>query len=585
MPPLANPQQQITDDEFDELHDYYLANPAEFVREVLGATPWQKQIDIINDVFKYSRVAVKTCNSVGKSYIAARIAVTYLMLYPDSIVVTTAPTWNQVKNVLWREIRTTTKDAQKISGVELTENQASQVELNIDTKWYAMGRSVANPDNFMGIHSDHLLLIVDEAGGIDNFLFQGFRAITTNINNKVLLIGNPTVPDGEFQGAFGENSRYIQHTISAFDTPNFTELGFNTVDDLINYFTPPPGLDNRQRVEYLEERTHGLNLPYSELIHPGDVYDKLIDWGVESDAWASLVMGEFPKQAANALIPAHLVTMAMNMYGIDDETGKTYAQMSGWQIPDGPAAYGQDMARFGADENVLTPRHGGWVDEQIIWNKKGEGKLDLVESAQRILQIINPLDDQLILSIDDTGNGGGTTDHLRYVARETMASGKPAHRYHIADYNFSRGPSNPDKFDDITSELYWNLRDQFMNKAIAMHPDEKLKGQLISRRWSINPKTKKIKVESKDEYVKRTKGKSPDRSDSLALSFARIGAGTWARATGDKPSESQMPTITTAQPQRLPNNGVIGADSPPSSSGNSHFSGMPTVTSGLDRRH
>lgn len=579
MPPLAQPDQQISQEDFDDLHDYYLEHPEKFVSEVLGATPWAKQVEIIQDIFKYSRVAVKTCNSVGKSYIAARIAVSYLMLHPDSIVVTTAPTWSQVKNVLWREIRSAVKQAERISGIKLTEEEVSQVGLNIDTKWYAIGVSTATPDNMMGYHADHLLVIVDEAGGVDDLIYNGVRAITTNINNKVLLIGNPTTPDGEFHKAFGDTSNYIQHTINAFDTPNFTEKGINTIDDLLLLFTPPAGLNNRELVDHYEETAHSLlPLPYPELIHPGDVYQKYIDWGPDSDAWMSLVMGEFPKQSAQALIPAHLVTAAMNMYGIDEETGKTFAEMTGWNIPDGHAAYGQDMARFGADLNVLTPRHGGWVEKQIIWNKKGEGKLDLVESAEQILTIIDPLDDQLVLAIDDTGNGGGTTDYLRKVARVEMESGRPAHRYQIIDFNFSRGPSNPDKFEDITSELYWNLRTQFMNKAIALPQDDKLKGQLISRRWSINPKTKKIKVESKDEYVKRTKGKSPDQSDSLALAFTQATAGTWLE-TGSKPKHTEG-TIPVRQQQT-----VIGMPAGASAATNTLPTGMETITSGLDQRY
>jgi hypothetical protein len=183
-------------------------------------------------------------------------------------------------------------------------------------------------------------------------------------------------------------------------------------------------------------------------------------------------------------------------------------------------AYGQDMARFGNDLNVNTPRHGGWVEKQIVWNKKGDAKLDLMESAEQIVNIIDPLDSEVRVNIDDTGNGGGTTDRLRQLSRESMSGGKPAHRYQIVDYNFSRGPQNSDKFHDITSEMYWNLRTWFYNKQIALYWDQQLFDELVGRRWSITPQ-KKIKVESKDEYKKRTGGKSPDRSDSLALSFAR----------------------------------------------------------------
>lgn len=533
------PQAQITTEQFKKLHGHYLEHPAEFVSDILCATPWTKQVEIIDAVFKYSTVAVKTCNSVGKSYIAARIAITYLMLYQNSIVVTTAPTWNQVTNVLWREIRSAVKQAERVTGIKLTDNEVNQAGLNIDTKWYAIGVSTSTPDNMMGFHADHLLVIVDEAGGVDDLMFNGVRAITTNVNNKILLIGNPTTPDGEFHRAFGDSSRAKQYTISAFDTPNFTANGINTVDDLLEIFTPPPGTTLDQQIDHYEATKRAMKLPYPELIHPGDVYLKYIDWGPDSAAWQSLVLGEFPSQADQALFPANLVIEAMNMYGESDYTTKDPVtgkevttkipnyKLSGWNIPDGPRRYGQDMARFGMDLNVMSPRHGGWCEQQIIWNKKGQGKLDLMESADMILNVIDPLDDDTFVSIDDSGNGGGTTDRLRQISREEMASGRPAHRYKLIDFNFGKGPNNPDKFHDITSELYWNLRTQFMNKAVALVYDEKLKNELLGRRWEITPQ-KKIKVESKQEYKDRTKGKSPDRSDSLALAFYDSIAGVWS---------------------------------------------------------
>jgi hypothetical protein len=88
-------------------------------------------------------------------------------------------------------------------------------------------------------------------------------------------------------------------------------------------------------------------------------------------------------------------------------------------------------------------------------------------------------------------------------------------------YNFSSKEfmQQPNKFHDITSELYWNLRSWFYKKQVALYYDKDLFNELIGRRWGMTP-SGKIKVESKDEYKKRTGGKSPDRSDSLALAFA-----------------------------------------------------------------
>jgi hypothetical protein len=259
-----------------------------------------------------------------------------------------------------------------------------------------------------------------------------------------------------------------------------------------------------------------LKQPYPALIDPSVVYERYKEWGTDSAAWQSLVMGEFPSESEQSLFPVDLVSKAMNMYGEDPDTGELFADISGWNIPDGAMEYGLDMARYGGDNTVLIPRHGGWVDTPIAWNKTS-----LMDSADRVLQNIDPLDFNLRLNIDDTGNGGGTTDRLMQLKNESLRSGLPVHQYSIAAYNFSSKEylRDPDRFHDITSELYWNLRTQFIKKQIALHYDRRLFNELVGRRWGITT-TGKIKVESKEDYKKRTGGKSPDYSDALALAFA-----------------------------------------------------------------
>lgn len=512
--------QVVSEEDFNVLQAAYLAHPEDYVKEVMGCKTWLMQDEIIKSVFTYKLTAAKTCNAVGKSYIAARTALAFLLLHPGSIVVTTAPTWRQVTDVLWREIGT----AVKKSKYKLTDKEVTQAGLSLDTDWYAVGLSTKRPENFFGYHSDFILVIVDEAGGVEEPIFKGVAAITPNLNARILYIGNPTNPSGTFYDVFTKPELGANcFTISAFQTPNFTANGILTLQDLLNLFTPPEGV---KQVDHTNAVQKTLKMPYPNLIDPATVYGRYHEWGTDSPAWESLIMGEFPTQADQALIATNLVTMAMNMYGMDDETGQTYAEMSGWEIPEGSPTLGQDMARFGNDTNVATPRHGGWVDEQITWNK-----VDLMESATRILNVIDPLDQQTQVNIDDTGNGGGTTDRLNQISRESFESGQPAHQYKLNAYNFSSkdfmSDKDKEKYFDITSMLYWNLRAQFYNKKIALHYDKELFDELVSRRWGIVPGGK-IKVESKDDYRKRTGGKSPDKSDSLALAFAPNRIGSWA---------------------------------------------------------
>lgn len=519
-----------------EIIDTYLPQPHYFVQDILGANTWNMQDEITKSVFRYPVTAVKTCNAVGKSFIAARIAISFLMLHPGSIVVTTAPTWRQVTDVLWREIAT----AVKMSKYKLTDKQVSQAGLNLDTDWYAVGLSTKTPENFFGYHADHILVIVDEAGGVPELVFTGVKAITPNANARVLYIGNPTNPDGTFAEAF-KNPLIKKFTISAFDTPNFTANGINTLDDLLKLFTPPEGMTEDEQLDFYAKIRANLQLPYPALIDPYVVYERYFEWGVDSPAWQALVMGEFPSQSELSLLSIDSVMFAMgdmdkkDMEPESPHYGKTYAEIMGVRIPEGSREYGLDMARFGADLTVLTPRNGGHVHQQITWSKTS-----LTDSADKVISIVDPIETPSLIKIDDTGNGGGTTDSLN-EKKVKQGIDRP-YLYRLVPVNFSSSPQNKNKFYDITSEMYWNLKQWLDGKKITMPYEEQLFRELVGRRWRLIGG--KIKVESKDDYKKRTGGRSPDRSDSLALAFYRSKPGeeTKLASRDDKLDEHLRPT-------------------------------------------
>lgn len=524
--------EQLTLDQAEEIINTYMPPkesglkpiPHLFIKDILGCNTWHMQDVIVQSVFQYKTTAVKTCNAVGKSYIAARIVVTYLTLLPGSVVVTTAPTWRQVTDVLWREIAT----AVKMAKYQLTKNEVRQAGLDIDKDWFAVGLSTKYPENFFGYHADNILVVVDEAGGVPEPIFRGVKAITPNANARVLYIGNPTTAGGTFHQSFS-NPNINCITISAFDTPNFTENGIHTLEDLLELFTPPEGVS---QIDHTNAVNETLKMPFPALIDPAVVYERYHEWGVDSPAWESLIMGEFPSQADQALIPADLVKQAMMNYGIDTETGKTFAELSGWAIKDGEQEYGLDMARFGSDRTVFTPRHGGYIEQQVVW-----AKVDLMESAQRVLKLIDPYK-KIYIKIDDTGNGGGTTDRLNEIKRDRFKAGQAPYQYQMIAYNFSSKEEmvEPDKFHDITSEIYWALRQMFLERSLAIPWDQELHDELVARRWQIMPGGK-IKVESKEDYRKRTAGRSPDKSDSLALSIARGRSGSWITQAVEQKTE------------------------------------------------
>src|SRR3982750_2158900 len=77
-----------------------------FIQEILGVETLEAyQERVIDEVWKHERTVIRACHDLGKSFLMARIAITFLNVFPNSKVITTAPTFTQVERILWSEIR------------------------------------------------------------------------------------------------------------------------------------------------------------------------------------------------------------------------------------------------------------------------------------------------------------------------------------------------------------------------------------------------------------------------------------------------------------------------------------------------
>ncbi len=198
-------------------------DPKLFLESLLDFKPWSKQLEIIESVRDHKRTAVRSANGVGKTAIAARTVLWFLAAYPRSVVVTTAPTWKQVETVLWREMAVAFDRSREFFQV-LGQPEIFKTDLLIAPDWYATGISTEKPERFSGFHSPNLLLVVDEASGVEDAIYEAAEGILTSKGARVLLISNPTQLAGEFYRAFSKNAGlYNRIHISIFDTPNFTE--------------------------------------------------------------------------------------------------------------------------------------------------------------------------------------------------------------------------------------------------------------------------------------------------------------------------------------------------------------------------
>lgn len=333
------------------------AEPVAFMRDWLGADLWAKQIAVADAVRDYRRVAVKSCHGAGKSFLAGRIVLWFLHAYPYSIVITTAPTFNQVQNILWRQIRAAHGSApRRLLG------RCLQTFYEIAPDWYALGFKAEDtaPDRFQGFHAEHALVVIDEAAGVAEPVFEALDAVLTSESARMLLIGNPTNPAGTFYEAFhGARALYHPITIEAADTPNIQAGG-----------VVRPYLITQQWIDDAIEK-HGEDSPYVQ----------------------ARVYAQFPSVGDNTLIPlawieaAHARTVEPTPH---------------------PLEAGLDVARFGGDENALCLRRGPQIVAEYAWSG-----LDTMATVGRVRELLAGHGDVTALKVDVVGVGGGVADRLR----------------------------------------------------------------------------------------------------------------------------------------------------------------------------
>ncbi len=223
---------------------HYQTDPIGFETDVLDVKPlhvWSKMREVAESVRDNQLTAVPACHSVSKTFGAARIAVWFKTCFQPSTVITTAPSDNQVKNQLWKEIHTAYSSSQIPLGGKMTTLQWNmrptdktlegipRSERGNWEKNFAIGFATS-PDSatehatkMQGWHNKYLLVILDEASGIMLPIWKTIlEGLIINERCKVLAIGNPTDPYCKF-AAVCKSSRWNVIKISVRDTPNYIQ--------------------------------------------------------------------------------------------------------------------------------------------------------------------------------------------------------------------------------------------------------------------------------------------------------------------------------------------------------------------------
>lgn len=196
---------------------------------------------------------------------------------------------------------------------------------------------------------------------------------------------------------------------------------------------------------------------------------------------------DFTASASNVVIPIDVVTAAA--------ARKITREM----VQGAPSVIAVDVARYGDDDTILQYRQGLWAAPQHRIH--GE---DTMHVAAFVASYINKYKPDAVF-VDGGAMGPGVIDRLRQLG------------YYVSEVNFGQSALNKDRYANIRAEMYFKTL-EWLQQGGCIPDDPDLKQQLTVTEYRFTS-AGKIILQPKEE-IKELTGRSPDKADALAMTFA-----------------------------------------------------------------
>ena len=460
-------------------------DPIGFIEDGLGETLWSKQKEILQSLVVNKRTAIPACHAPGKSHLAARAIAWWMSVHPPgtAIAISTASTFKQVRNIMWAQVR-------KVHTQHGLPGEILTTEWKMEGTVVAYGFRPADNDEaaVQGIHAPHLLIVVDEAGGLSNTIGTALEALMTGGHTRLLVLGNP--PTDQEQSWFERIcSSPIYHTIpiSVYDTPNFTgeETGMCR--------SCPPHIESHKVSTHLVDETW--------------VNDVISEFGDDSPFVEARVFAKFPQGSTNKVIPFNWAEKAA-----DNDN----------PIEGDVIRLGVDIASDGGDEFVIAQADGYKVS--IVHRSSGSANANAVDVAAVVLDHISKAQEihdarekreRIRVKIDTIGVGWGVVSLLERWGKEGR------HKADIIAVNVAERAKDAEKFKNQRAEMWWNARQLIQERDgridLRLNVDRQVLAQLAGPTYTSDS-SGRILIESKADMKKRGVH-SPDRAEAILLAI------------------------------------------------------------------
>lgn len=342
---------------FRDLAARYAGHCGLFVREILRIEPdvWQDALMAAYDRGD-RRISARSAHGVGKSSVVAWISVHHMLFrFPQKTVVT-APSSGQLFDALFAEIKASINKLPEPLKALFNPTTDRIVLKAAPEESFISARTARaeTPEALQGVHSEHVLLIADEASGIPEAVYEAAVGSMSGHNATTMLLGNPTRTSGLF---------YRTHTVLREQWTTFHVSAFD-----------------------------------SKLVSSDFIEQVKQTYGEDSNAYRVRVLGEFPRSDDDTLIALELAEDAQHR---DVEASPVAA-----------VVWGLDVARFGNDKSALCKRRGNVVVEPVRRFTKLD-TMQLTGIVKAEWDASGPRDRPAEILVDSIGIGAGVVDRLR----------------------------------------------------------------------------------------------------------------------------------------------------------------------------
>ena len=301
-----------------------------------------------------TRISVRSGHGVGKTCECAWLAIHFLFFRRGVKIVVTSPSGSQMRDGLIPEVKLWVSRLPVFMQEQLDiKSDRISHKRDPDNNFISFRTArLETPEALAGIHAENVMIIVDEASGVPEPIYEAAAGTLSTAGAIAVLIGNPTRAKGLF---------YRTHT---------------SLSDLWN----------SRRVSCLD----------SPRVDAAFVEDIRRTYGVDSNQYRVRVLGQFPTSDADSVITRELAEPALTR-DVD-------------LVPDSQRIWGVDPGR-GGDPTGFCDRIGNVVEGLEEWHDA-----DLMKIVGRIKSRwddCSPSDRPSRIYVDSIGLGAGVADRLR----------------------------------------------------------------------------------------------------------------------------------------------------------------------------